>query len=139
MTSDICLKSVQHACLRLPSLMAQRQRACPCICTPTCHALCACRYGNEAAAPAAGLVLAKLLSTAGQLLENVNAVYDTLEETAIYFTPTQAGTSCDSDSSNSRLCVDLVRSCLFIQMMHQADLPFHHCFFPKFLLASPAQ
>ena len=85
--------------------MAQRQRACPCIFIPTCHALCACRYGNEAAAPAAGLVLAKLLSPAGQLLENVKAIYDMLEETVVYFTPTQAGTPCDSDSSNSRLCV----------------------------------
>ncbi len=78
------------------------------------HALYACRYGNEAAAPAAGLVLAKLLSTAGQLLENVNAIYDMLEDTVIYFTPTQAGTPCDSDSSNSRPCVDHVRSCTSI-------------------------
>ncbi|KAL0032084.1 hypothetical protein WJX77_004214 [Trebouxia sp. C0004] len=48
-------------------------------------------YGNEAAAPAAGLVLAKLLSSAGQLLDAVPAVYDMLEETVIHFTPTQAG------------------------------------------------
>ncbi|DBA83503.1 TPA: hypothetical protein ACH3X2_006431 [Trebouxia sp. C0005] len=48
-------------------------------------------YGNEAAAPAAGLVVAKLLSTAGRLMENVTAIYDMLEETVIHFTPTQAG------------------------------------------------
>ena len=75
------------------------------------HAVCACRYGNEAAAPAASLVLARLLSSAGQLLENVHAIYDTEEETVIHFTPTQAGTPCDSDGSNRRLCVDHVRSC----------------------------
>ena len=94
--------------------MTQRQHACLCILSVTCHALCACRYGNEAAAPTAGLVLAKLLSTAGQLLENVHAIYDMLEETMIYFTPTQAGTPCDSDSSNSSLCVDHVCSCLSV-------------------------
>ncbi len=114
-------------------MSAQRQRACLYICDTTCHALCvpagygneaalnnssqaacifntschalyACRYDNEAAAPAASLVLAKLLSSAGQLLENVSAIYDTLEETVIHFTPTQAGIHRDSDSSNSRLC-----------------------------------
>ncbi len=100
MTSDVSLEPVQRACLY--------------ICDTTCHALCACRYGNEATAPAAGLVLARLLSSLGQLLENVHAIYDMLEETVIHFTPTQAGTPCDSASSNSRLCVDHVCSCLSI-------------------------
>ena len=84
-----------------PSTIAHRQRACLCMFNASCHALCACRYANEAAAPAAGLVLAKLLSTAGLLLENVHAMCDMLEETVIHFTPTQAGTPYDSDSSNA--------------------------------------
>lgn len=85
------------------------------------HALCTCRYGNEAAAPAAGLVVAKLLSTAGRLMENVTAIYDMLEETVIHFTPTQAGNPCDGDSSNSRLCVDRVCSCLSVYSHNAPD------------------
>ena len=114
MTSDISLTSVQRACLQMPSLVAQRQHACLCMFNTTRHALCACRYGNEAAEPAAGLVLANLLSTAGQLLDSVHAIYDTLEETVLHFKPTQAGIPCDSDSRNCSLCADHVCSCLSI-------------------------
>ena len=53
----------------------------------------ACRFGNVVTAPAAGSILARLVSAVGSLPEEVDTVYDLLDETLICFTPTQAGMS----------------------------------------------
>lgn len=51
----------------------------------------ACRFGNVVTAPAAGSILARLLGSVGSPPEEVDTVYDLLDETLICFTPTQAG------------------------------------------------
>ena len=56
----------------------------------------ACRFGNVVTAPAAGSIHARLLSTVGSPPEEVNTVYDLLDETLICFKPTQAGMSGDA-------------------------------------------
>lgn len=57
----------------------------------------ACRFGNVVTAPAAGSIFARLSSSVGSPPEEeVDTVYDLLDETLICFTPTQAGMSGDA-------------------------------------------